>query len=283
MVEEDLFFPGRYFDDNEDGSIRTSDSLSPVIDWNPTSSGQRNGFLTCDDAFEEVSPKTPTTSSTMLPRTPSRSNSPAHSPRSAKKENGKEVMVNEEQISYDTFPSPSIPTLSFPITAIPITPPPTNATFMPFPTMSKEPTSTPLHRSTSRPLLSVQTEASNSESGVMSTNAGFGSSSLSLFSALGNVNEALMNRARSSSVQTSNTAESKPGASSLSLADSELKSKTKPSSVLFQMQINPRDHTLLEAIWYEMLSSRWVNVYPLSVLNTYLEWHFKGTVFFPPS
>lgn len=39
---------------------------------------------------------------------------------------------------------------------------------------------------------------------------------------------------------------------------------------------NPRDHTILEAIWHGMLESRFVNSSPLSLLTTYLEYHFKG-------
>src|SRR5258708_5128091 len=39
---------------------------------------------------------------------------------------------------------------------------------------------------------------------------------------------------------------------------------------------NPRDHSILEAIWQGMLESRFVNSTPLSLLPTYLEYHFKG-------
>ncbi len=39
---------------------------------------------------------------------------------------------------------------------------------------------------------------------------------------------------------------------------------------------NPRDHTILEAIWHGMLELRFVNASPLSLLTTYLEYHFKG-------
>jgi len=42
---------------------------------------------------------------------------------------------------------------------------------------------------------------------------------------------------------------------------------------------NPRDHTILEAIWHGMLEWRFVNMSPLSLLTTYLEYHFKGEWF----
>jgi len=252
MVEEDLFFPGKCID-NEGSSIRTDDSSS-ITYWNSTSSDHRhacvNGFSTHDDEFDQGSPETPTTSTTPLPRTPSRSNSPAHGPRSVKKENEKEVAINEEQIPYDSFPPHS-----------------------------------PQHRSLSRPLLSVQTEQFSGDT----IPAGFGSSSVSLLGAIGTVNDTLMSRTRPSSVQTPNANGSKAGPSSSNSATStslgsEPKPTTKPTPFLLRMltqtPTNPRDHTLLEIIWNEMLSSRWVNLSPLSLLTTYLEWHFKGVTFF---
>lgn len=42
---------------------------------------------------------------------------------------------------------------------------------------------------------------------------------------------------------------------------------------------SPRDHSLLEYIYYEMLSSRFINPSPLALLSTYLEYHFKGDSF----
>ena len=39
---------------------------------------------------------------------------------------------------------------------------------------------------------------------------------------------------------------------------------------------NPRDHFILEAIWYGMLEWRFVNLAPYSLLPTCLEYHFQG-------
>ena len=243
MVEEDLFFPGKHINEGDDFIATDWNSISPDLNGLPP---------TRDDAFDPGSPETPTTNTTLLPRTPSRSNSPTHGP--AEKGNG-EVMVNGDQISCDSFPSPSLPV-------------PTTITF---PIMSKE-------QSPTSPL--VETEPLYSESGT--SPAGFGLSTISLSST---VNEAIMGRTRSSSVQTSTTI-SATTLNSAATLDSELKPTTKPSPMLLKMLMqtptNPRDHTLLETIWNEMLSSRWVNSSPLSLLKTYLDWHFKGTVFFFP-
>ena len=273
MVEEDLFFPGK----NINEVPITDDFLSSITShWNSSFSEHRNGFHPTNEAFEPGSPQTPTTNTTVFPRTPSRSNSPA--PRSARKEN-EEVVLNEEQslISYDSFSSPSLPTLSVPVSIASAHP-----ARVTFPTISTESSPlAPLRRSSSRPLLSVQNEQLySSESGLTGTNpAGFG---LSFSSAIGTVNKAF-SRIRSSST------DAKPGsASSMSpvaaLSDTEPKPTTKPSPLLLQTltqsPTNPRNHTLLETIWNEMLSSRWVNPAPLSLLKNYMDWHFKGTGFF---
>lgn len=266
MIEEDLFFPGKNV--NEDSL--TDDFFSSITShWNSTSSEQFSP--TTDETLEPGSPQTPTTNTTLLPQTPSRSISPA--PRSARKEN-EEVTLNEEQslISFDSYPSPSLPTISVPVAIAPTSP-----SRITFPTISSESSPrAPLRRSSSRPLLSVQNE--QSELGLTGTNpAGFGSS---LSSAIGTVNKAL-SRIRSSST------DAKPGTSSSnSLAtwsDSEPRSTTRPSPLLLKKLSetpNPRSHTLLETIWNGMLTSRWINSAPLKVLKNYMEWHFKGTVFF---
>jgi hypothetical protein len=40
--------------------------------------------------------------------------------------------------------------------------------------------------------------------------------------------------------------------------------------------VNPRDHAILETIYMEMLSSRFINPAPLSLLPNYIEYHFTG-------
>ena len=48
------------------------------------------------------------------------------------------------------------------------------------------------------------------------------------------------------------------------------------SNVLPKPLINPHDHTILEMIYTEMLSSRFINMSPLSLLGNLLSLHFKG-------
>lgn len=59
--------------------------------------------------------------------------------------------------------------------------------------------------------------------------------------------------------------------------------KTKPSAFLTTLMakgpVNPRDHTILGAIWEGMLEGRFVNAAPVSLLPTYLEYHFTSRFF----
>lgn len=57
------------------------------------------------------------------------------------------------------------------------------------------------------------------------------------------------------------------------------KQSTRPKSYLlrqYMAPMNPRDHTILDTIYSEMLSSRFINAAPLSLLQNYLEYHFTG-------
>lgn len=44
----------------------------------------------------------------------------------------------------------------------------------------------------------------------------------------------------------------------------------------YKAPLNPRDHTILETIYAEMLASRFINTNPLSIIQNYLEYHFFG-------
>lgn len=45
---------------------------------------------------------------------------------------------------------------------------------------------------------------------------------------------------------------------------------------LTRSPVNPRDHSILAAVWEGMLESRFINLTPLSLLDNYLGYHFKG-------
>lgn len=46
---------------------------------------------------------------------------------------------------------------------------------------------------------------------------------------------------------------------------------------LTRSPVNPRDHSILAAVWQGMLESRFINMTPLSLLENYLGYHFKGS------
>lgn len=84
----------------------------------------------------------------------------------------------------------------------------------------------------------------------------------------------LRSRADSSGIQSQASIDSVPTRNSR-------QSKSEPYFLRqYKAPVNPRDHAILEAIYTEMLSSRFINMTPLSILQNYLEYHFSGVFVF---
>ncbi|KAF8158083.1 hypothetical protein B0H34DRAFT_440662 [Crassisporium funariophilum] len=294
MVEEDLFFPGkRADDDNDDDESIKDDDTSSLTRRNSVSSyrfrrGSVNGnhIMHDDDESEDGSPLTPTTNAT-LQHTSSRSSSPG---RRGKDEGRKADVVIVEDEHRTFVDSAALLNASGN--------PPAAST-------SSVALVWPHSRSSARPALSVKTKEHH-ESGLgIAVPTVFGSS-ISLLGSMGYVVhqqdpglDALVQRARSST-QTSNTSNGSGRGPATTSTSSHMQSpgassdghgggvkKTKPSPFLLRSLTkapnnNPRDHTLLEAIWNAMLASRFVNTSPLSLLTGYLEYHFKDVRTHPP-
>jgi hypothetical protein len=111
-------------------------------------------------------------------------------------------------------------------------------------------------------------------------------SSVSLLGSMGYIalNDPFTEMVKKAQQQQQQQQKRERAASQTSAAASSPK-KTKSSSSPFTLRgltnspTNPRDHTILEAIWGGMLESRFVNLTPLSILTTFLEYHFKGMFF----
>lgn len=93
--------------------------------------------------------------------------------------------------------------------------------------------------------------------------------------AMADVNRSIVDVSKSTADPTKSTqnlpAGSKP-------AEASAKKVTKPFLLrsLPKPPINPRDHTILELIYNEMLAARFINTSPLSVVMTYIDFHLKG-------
>lgn len=274
MIEEDLFFPGRPADSDGE-SDRESEIDSPSSRRNSVGAAITNGKGTEEVCETSGSPATPTTGT---PQSPLRSGSLAQ--------------------SHSTSFSSSVKKDNAVASTTPPNSPPTVMTMVP-----------PHSRSSNRPLLYVKTAKPNhSPYGHLQLvglgaprhqSSLFGGSAISLMGSMGHASSEtdshLFKRPRSSSILNSSTStnptmnDSNSPQNLRSPPVAESVNGTGPSKVapfllrtLSKAPMNPRDHSLLEIIYNEMLASRFINISPLSLLTTYLEYHFKDTRTHPP-
>jgi hypothetical protein len=59
--------------------------------------------------------------------------------------------------------------------------------------------------------------------------------------------------------------------------DREIKPEDMVVSTMVPAPSNPRDHSILEAIWNDMHESRFINLYPLPLLASFIPSYFEGT------
>ncbi|TFK40860.1 hypothetical protein BDQ12DRAFT_721473 [Crucibulum laeve] len=292
MIEEDLFFPGQSTDDEDSGD--ESGSEAPLSRRNSVSSNShiskdrrhsRDGDEAIHSEFsrisEESSPVTPTTAYSTYPPTPSNPTSPVDD-KIVEEPEQELAAANEQNLSVYVPPLPSPPQdspMSGYVTLIP-----------------------PHSRSSARPMLHVKT--GSSPHGRAFTNK-FAGSAVSLLGTMGysvppsnSISDLpsdvkVQQKRRSSSVLAPISALSEDPHSqhvpSPQPSAHESHNPLENSNVapfllrsLPKAPTNPRDHSLLKAIYLETLASRFINRSPLSILTTTLEWHFKDVRTHPP-
>ncbi|PPR04105.1 hypothetical protein CVT24_010678 [Panaeolus cyanescens] len=279
LIEEDLFFPGKPVE---------SDEPSPVD--SPVSS--RHDSLTSDTPHQtgfdsSLPPPSPSTSSLKTSGTDTVPSSPVNSRNSGRHLED----VGEER----TLSSPVPPSSSHHSVAPSLVPSSTSTVFT-TPSRQGNGRTPPPPKSAARPTLSVKTQH-GSDPGSEAMN-GYGSS-LSVFGVMAYqpdpmLESVLKQRGRSSSTMTGASSASPNSASGLispggGLGDggsSMYMKKTKPSPFLLRTLTkapnNPRNHSVLAAIWDGMLGARFINTTPLSLLPATLEYHFKDVRTHPP-
>ncbi|KAF9450567.1 hypothetical protein P691DRAFT_758075 [Macrolepiota fuliginosa MF-IS2] len=288
LIEEDLFFPGKPNDANE-LSMDTIAALETDLGLSSQSSTISNDSSTMQSVPSSVSvdiydptatyggpndsPATPTTNRTSLLPSSSESSAPALEPT-------KHVAFTNGGHSHNRTGQPPSPQAASN---------PEQPTYVPF--------ILPHSRSSARPTLSVKTPSSPQ------ANATFASSAVSLLNAFGHHTPSSTEeyaggapRRRSSGMVASpndahphglRSRTSSQGLKSQHSVESIPASKraTKQEPYLlrtYKAPRNPRDHTMLEAIYSEMLSSKFINITPLSILQNYLEYHFTDVRTHPP-
>lgn len=269
MIEEDLFFPGRRNDDDDDQSILT------MREDGESSTSRRHSFSS-DDIHHHTNANDPGNKDLTKPK-----------PRLVD-----ESELSQNKDSDDHLIPPHL--VSLPQSALAIedhvqsnSRPPSVATFTP-----AQP-STPHSKSAPRPSLSVKTQSavtsSNPHADIEGSLPPMFSTNVGLFGGIGYLAsqdplmEALKQQKRDrASVQPSlRRAPSFSGTATITAAP-----KTKISPFLIRSTeddddpTDPRDHAILAAVWTGMLESRFINTTPLSLLTTYLEYHFNGLFVF---
>ncbi|RDB17885.1 hypothetical protein Hypma_000730 [Hypsizygus marmoreus] len=289
MLEEDLFFPGKLLDDDSESesesdsehrSSRHFSGRSTISHHHETvpDPSQITTSLWSEDGLPTTPTTTTTTTTTAFPRTPSRSNSPI-SPvvfnQQSEEDEAQELLA---QVIID-YAVPSQVQKSDDTAEVPDT--------------------TPLTPSI-RPQLQLSTPYGNRGQLSQPLKSKFTASAVSLImSSVGSAappdsifeTAAEMKakpRPRGYSLSASQHVSAKPSLSSTNEDFPKVPPLPLPKSTPLllrttpQPPVNPRDHSLLEAIYTQMLGSRFINLSPLALLGNSLSLYFKDVRTHPP-
>ncbi|KAF5360373.1 hypothetical protein D9756_004915 [Leucocoprinus leucothites] len=288
LIEEDLFFPGKPNDSNELPS-----NISTTLEEEDELSSARSSVTYYDSsASHPVSPVA--TADVSTPISTHGSNP-----------NGLFATLSTSQTPFLPTPSPSeasIP-VSEPTRPVAFVDATNHETDAPLPPLTVTPASNnspvvpvpfvmPHSRSAARPTLSIKTSANPHGS------ATFALSAVSLIPPVGHNTSApeytgSAPRRRSSNVagltkdshhlgtrsrsNSSHGTQSQTSAEGIPAQNGKVPAKREPYLLRqYKAPRNPRDHTILETIYAEMLASRFINATPLSIIQNYLEYHFTG-------
>lgn len=259
MLEEDLFFPGKPLD-NDDESDVYSDSSHRDVSLSEVD--QDSLAIDTDSSVATHSGSSSKSDDSSLTTAPSSAKeSPLTSPYSNSPPTRHVIPTGgEDQKTTPTFHDTH---------------------------NSRRIVISPYSRSANRPNLYVKTQTSSnglSQLHVPLTRAPppskYGESTASLISAIGGVTPADDYRYKTPLVQSFEASSSSVGGDLSPPEVSKLVQRTPPFLLrtLAKPPPNPRNHTLLEMIYEEMLASRFINIAPLSILANVLGLHFKGSV-----
>ncbi|KAF5382754.1 hypothetical protein D9615_002895 [Tricholomella constricta] len=282
MLEEDLFFPGKLIDNDSDSEPESDSGNRSSLLSSQLNSAHSHSDTNVESITESVppsassytsdgaSPPTPTTAA--FPATPSRSNSPVDQ-SAVNEEFGKEEaqeLLAQVIGDYTISEEPSVDDEST-----------TNDAVLP---------------STSRPLLHVKTPYKSRSLASQPIGTTFAGSAVSLImSSVGSVapsdslyeirDPQMRIRPRGYSLTESQPAPD----SDLQLPGSPVAGATqKAPSVRPELMTvpkppaNPRDHSLLQAIYTRLLESRFINISPLALLTNSMGLYFRDVRTHPP-
>ncbi|PFH46520.1 hypothetical protein AMATHDRAFT_69619 [Amanita thiersii Skay4041] len=280
LIEEDLFFPGKQID--SDSESEGEDESTKRTSWKPSSATTEEPYRAAHDAQLLVPPRTddefstPTTiGSATLPPIPSRSGSPIPIREAAIAE--ADEPESDEQTRYTDLSKPSSSTTVSPhvVTPTPSRPSLHVKTNTLFNNTSSE--QQQYHRqsrtfmTTGNPKRSVSTLSLPASKGTVSPTTGpnYSGETLHANPLSAGSNTSLPPMPMTPLTPVHDSMQMPPQTTDL------LRTLPKPPH-------NPRDHTILERIYTEMLSARFINMSPLSLLANHLGLHFRDLRTHPP-
>jgi hypothetical protein len=276
MLEEDLFFPGKFLDDGSDSESLSSQQSSLQGSGNYRKCherGESNATITkhSHDSGDNL-PISPTTS--IPPETPSHSGSPGvdvfiHEDNRAEAQDllsqvyvnysrPKKVQIMEAVVPFPQFSEPVQPQVKPPVHL------PYRRGHLPHPKKPSKKSSSAVSLELSRP----QTDELTGDAINIRHRPRRRGYSLTSAPPLphSDVAQRFQNRSQTALNDTSTTPSARPQDFSHFLL------RTVP-----QPPVNPRDHSMLENIYTLMLESRFINTSPLALLGNSLGLHFKGS------
>lgn len=264
MVEEDLFFPGKLAeDDDEDIRVPLTKDDHPSSLKSRVLPDQQLGVaaIGLENANRaHVLAPFPNSEGNLLeaPKPMDRTLLESRQPNTNTNENAS--AKEEQDLTSQTSAQSTSRTL--PPSLTPNSSPPRRGAFIP-----------PHSRSSARPMLQVKTQPKESSHSDL-----FGSSVSLLGTGYSDPLADLVKK-QQQQAQEQNTAQRgwSPVIPPVANAGHK-KAKVSPFLLrsLTKSPVNPRDHTILATVWKGMLETRFVNMTPLSLLTTYMEFHFKG-------
>ncbi|KAF8965139.1 hypothetical protein BDZ97DRAFT_1904235 [Flammula alnicola] len=289
MVEEDLFFPGKRSEDDDEGDLMSSsvtdDDASSTTRRNSMSSDRRpksfsiNGHDEFDRERERLADVPE--SDKDEPQTPMMATHNA--PFGGANGHGLAVGKYDRPEEDEKHAAFLRPTGAQQLLQMPLNQQMHILSSAPSSSSSHSGLIAPHSRSTARPTLHVKTQRSADPYAELM----YGSSTVSLAGSMGYMayHDPLTDMLKKQQQQQIQQQRGLRPAVAAAVAAGPQKTKVSPfllRSLTNKSPVNPRDHTILEAVWNGMLESRFVNLTPLSLLTTYLEYHFKDVRTHPP-
>ncbi|KAF4617321.1 hypothetical protein D9613_006139 [Agrocybe pediades] len=264
MIEEDLFFPGKQDDEDDEQPIRNDDDS---LNWRKSVSSDQRTYRQHHESIDATMHTNGHQEAVVAAAVPSTPTDESH-------DSAADQTLFSDQVKNGQA-------ISRPASA---------ATYTPRSAVRRS-------ESMNRPSLSVNTQnttvSPEAYTNIVAAQPSMFSSNVGLFGGIGYLasEDPLMEALKKQKRDRTSTGHPEPASERVSFSGTVTitpKPKQKISPFLLRSMADddcptdPRDHTILAAVWTGMLGSRFINTSPLSLLTTFLDYHFKDVRTHPP-